>query len=213
MASTKDIIDAAKSLAGCKPQQSTMMVNFFSDKDNEAAIAEAYDKFGGYPPKNRASYHTGIGFLGKWHDFCDFDPIYEFYNYAKISADFPRVAANKANCYQIKSALVGLEAVRANALVNRDVVYQKAVETKISEYNAIYAALSCDQYIIDQEKVQLEAASIREQKFAADLQAEAFDKASGTTPATTGSKTKTYVLYGFVGLTAIIFLTVILKRD
>jgi len=212
MASTKDIIEAAKSLAGCKPRESEMMVSFFSDPDNEKAIAEAYDKRGSYPPKNRASYHTGLGFLGKWHDFCDFDPIYEFYNYAKISADFPKVVANKANCFQIKSALVGLEAVRANALVNRDAVYQKAVETKISEYNAIYAALSCDQYIIDQEKAQLEAASIREQKFAADLQADAFDKASGTTP-TTGSKTKTYVLYGFVGLTAIVFLTVILKRD
>lgn len=212
MASTKDIIEAAKSLGGCKPRESEMMVSFFSDPDNEKAIAEAYDKRGSYPPRNRPSKHTGLGFLGKWTDYCDFDPIYEFYNYAKISADFPKVTATKANCYQIKSALVGLEAVRANALVNRDSVYQKAVETKISEYNAIYASLSCDQYIIDQEKIQLEEASLRKQKVAADLQAEAFDKASGTTP-TTGSKTKTYVLYGFVGLTAIVFLTVILKRD
>lgn len=211
MASTTEIIEAAKSLAGCKPRESATMVNFFSDPDNAQAIAEAYDKFGAYPPKNRASYHTGAGFLGRWHDFCDYDPINEFYQYAKVCVDFPRVAANKANCYQIKSALVGLETIKANAMAY-DVVYQRAIEKKISEYNALYAALSCDQYIIDQEKAQAEAASLRTQKSAAELQAEAFDKASGTTP-TAGSKTGTYVLYGFVGLTAIVFLTVMLKKD
>lgn len=211
MASTTEIIEAAKSLGGCKPNESAMMANFFSDTDNVKAIAEAYDKFGGYPPKNRASYHTGLGFLGKWHDFCDFAPVYEFYCYAKISADFPKVAPVQTNCYQIRSALVGLEAVKANAM-NSDPVYQKAVETKISEYNALYASLACDQYMLNQEKSQLEAASIREQQLAADLQAEAYDKATGTTP-TAGSKTGTYVLYGFVGLSAIVFLTVILKKD
>lgn len=211
MASTTEIVEIAKSLAGCKQRESAMMVNFFSDPDNAQAIAEAYDKFGGYPPKNRASYHTGVGFLGKWHDFCDYDPINEFYQYAKVSVDFPKIAANKANCYQIKSALVGLETVKANAMTY-DVVYQRAIEKKISEYNALYASLACDQYIIDQEKIQAEAASLRTQKSAAELQAEAFDKATGTTP-TAGSKTGNYILYGFVGLSAIVFLTVMLKKD
>jgi hypothetical protein len=211
MASTTEIIEAAKSLAGCKPQESTTMVNFFSDADNVQAIAEAYDKFGGYPAKNRASYHTGVGFLGTWHDFCDFAPVYEFYCYAKISADFPKIAPNKSNCYKIKSALVGLETVKANAMLN-DAVYQKAIETKISEYNALYASLSCDEYIINQEKIQAEEASLRTQENAAKLQAEAFDKASGTTP-TQGSKTGTYILYGFVGVSAIIFISVMLKKD
>lgn len=211
MASTTEIIEIAKSLSGCKQRESATMVSFFSDPDNAQAIAEAYDKFGGYPPKNRASYHTGVGFLGRWHDFCDFDPINDFYNYARISVDFPKLTPSKANCYQLKSALVGLETVKANAMVS-DKAYQKAIETKISEYNALYASLSCDQYIIDQEKIQAEAASVRTQEKAAELQAEAFDKASGTTP-TAGSKTGTYVLYGFVGLSAIIFLTVMLKKD
>ena len=211
MASTTEIIEAAKSLAGCKPRESATMVSFFSDPDNAAAIAEAYDKRGSYPPKNRASYHTGVGFLGRWHDFCDYDEINEFYQYAKVCVDFPRISANKANCYQIKSALVGLETVKANAMAY-DVVYQRAIEKKISEYNALYASLACDQYIIDQEKAQAEAASLRAQEAAAELQSEAFDKASGTTP-TAGSKTGTYILYGFVGLTAVVFLTVILKKD
>jgi hypothetical protein len=207
------IIEAVQSLSGCRPKAEVdTMLNFFNDSKNAKAISDTADKLGGYPAANRQSYHTGVGMFGSWHDFCDFQPIYDFYNYAKISVDFPKIVANQANCYQIKSALVGLEATKANALNTQDTSYQKAIEAKITEYNAIYASLSCDQYIIDQEKAQLEAATLREQQAAADLQAQAFDKASGTT-STTGSKTGTYVLYGFVGLSAIIFLTVILKKD
>jgi hypothetical protein len=209
MASTTQIIEVAKSLLGCRPESATM-VNFFSDADNVQAIAEAYDKFGGYPAKNRESWRGG-GLFGSWHDYCDYDPVYEFYCYAKISADFPKIAANQSNCYKIKSALVGLETVKANAMLS-DAVYQKAIEMKISEYNALFASLSCDEYIINQEKIQAEEASLRTQQNAARLQAEAFDKASGTTP-TQGSKTGTYILYGFVGVSAIIFISVMLKKD
>jgi len=208
MASTQ-IIEVAKSLLGCRPESATM-VNFFSDADNVQAIAEAYDKFGGYPAKNRESWRGG-GLFGSWHDYCDYDPVYQFYCYAKISADFPKIAANQSNCYKIKSALVGLETVKSNAMLS-DAVYQKAIEMKISEYNALFASLSCDEYIINQEKIQAEEASLRTQQNAARLQAEAFDKASGTTP-TQGSKTGTYILYGFVGVSAIIFISVMLKKD
>jgi len=207
------IIEAVQSLSGCRPKgEIDSMLNFFNDPDNARAIAEAADKKGGYPAKNRESYHTGLGMFGTWHDFCDYQPIYDFYNYARIAVDFPKINATQSNCYQIKTALVGLEAVKANALNGNDNSYLTAIQTKITEYNAIYAALACDQYIINQEKAQLEAATLREQQAAADLQAQAFDKASGNTP-TTGSKTGTYVLYGFVGLSAIVFLSVVLKKD
>lgn len=207
-----EIIDAAKSLAGCKAQESAKMVSFFSDPDNQKAIAEAYDKRGSYPPKNRASYHKGVGFLGKWYDFCDFEPIYDFYNYAKISADFPKPAMVKSSCGVIKSALVGLESAKQNAIASRDDLFRKAIEIKISEYNALYATLDCDQYILDQERIKAEEMAKRQQLLASDLQEKAFDKASGNVE-TEGSKTGTYVLYGFVGLSAVIFLTVLLKKD
>jgi len=212
MASTTEIIEAAKSLAGCKSQESAKMVSFFSDPDNQKAIAEAYDKRGSYPPKNRASYHKGLGFLGKWYDFCDFEPIFDFYNYAKISADFPRPANNQSSCGVIKSALVGLESAKQNAIASRDDYYRKAIEIKISEYNAIYASLDCDQYILDQERIKAEEMVKRQEILSAGLLEEGYDKASGTTP-TAGSKTGTYVLYGFVGLSAVIFLTVLLKKQ
>jgi hypothetical protein len=206
-------LSAAKSLSGCRPKADVdNMVNFFSDPDNAKAIAEAEDKLGGAPKDNRPSYHTGLGFLGKWHDFCDWQAVYDFYNYAKIAADFPKPAMVQSSCGVIKSALVGLESAKQNAIASKDDLYKKAIEIKISEYNAIYASLNCDQYILDQERVKAEEMAKRQQVFASDLQEKAFDKASGSTP-TEGSKTGTYVLYGFVGLSAIVFLTVLLKKD
>jgi hypothetical protein len=206
-------LSAAKSLSGCRPKVDVdNMVNFFSDPDNAKAIAEAEDKLGGAPKDNRPSYHTGLGFLGKWHDFCDWQAVYDFYNYAKIAADFPKPAMVQSSCGVIKSALVGLESAKQNAIASKDDLYKKAIEIKISEYNAIYASLNCDQYILDQERIKAEEMAKRQQVFSSDLQEKAFDKASGSTP-TEGSQTGTYVLYGFVGLSAIIFLTVLLKKD
>ena len=206
-------LEAAKSLSGCRPKAEVdNMVNFFNDPDNARAIAETEDKLGGSPPKNRPSYHKGIGFLGKWYDFCDFQAVYDFYNYAKITADFPKPAMVQSSCGVIKSALVGLESAKQNAIASRDDGYKKAIEIKISEYNAIYASLNCDQYILDQERIKAEEMAKRQELLAAELQEKAFDKASGNV-ATQGSKTGTYVLYGFVGLSAIVFLTVLLKKN
>jgi hypothetical protein len=213
MASTSEIIEAAKSLAGCKAQESAKMVSFFSDPDNQKAIAEAYDKRGSYPPKNRASYHKGVGFLGKWYDFCDFEPIFDFYNYAKISVEYPKPSRNQAeSCGDIKTALVGLESAKQTAIASGDTLYKKAIDIKISEYNSIYASLDCDQYILDQERIKTEEAIKRQGLFSSQLAAEAFKDATDD-PAAKGAKTGSYVLYGFVGLSAIIFLTVLLKKN
>jgi hypothetical protein len=209
-------LTAAQSLSGCRPRAEVdNMVRFFSDRDNAMAIAEAADKLGGEPPNNRPSTNSGWGLFKKnsgWTDYCDWQAVYDFYNYAKITADFPKPVMNQSSCGVIKSALVGLESAKQNAIASRDDLYRKAIETKISEYNAIYATLNCDQYIIDQERIKAEEMAKRQQLLASDLQEKAFDKASGNV-ATEGSKTGTYVLYGFVGLSAIVFLTVLLKKD
>lgn len=209
-------LTAAKSLSGCRPRgEVDNMVNFFNDPDNARAISEAEDKLGGAPPDNRPSKNSGWGLFKKnsgWTDYCDWQAVYDFYNYAKITADFPKPPMVKTSCGVIKSALVGLESAKQNAIASRDDLYRKAIEIKISEYNAIYASLDCDQYILDQERIKAEEMAKRQQLLASDLQEKAFDKASGSTP-TEGSKTGTYVLYGFVGLSAIVFLTVLLKKN
>jgi len=207
-------LSAAKSLSGCRPKAEVdNMVNFFNDPDNASAIAEAEDKLGGAPPDNRKSYHKGIGFLGRWYDFCDFQAVYDFFNYAKISADYPKPSRNQAeSCGDIKTALVGLESAKQTAIASGDTSYKKAIDMKISEYNSIYASLDCDQYILDQERIKTEAAIKRQGLFSSELAAEAFKDATDD-PEAKGSKTGTYVLYGFVGLSAIIFLTVLLKKN
>jgi len=211
-------LSAAQSLSGCRPKPEVdKMVNFFSDPDNRMAIVEAADKLGAEPPNNRPSVKKkGLGLFQKnsgWTDYCDWQAVYDFYNYAKISADFPKPAMNQASsCGNIKTALVGLESARQTAIASGDTLYKKAIDMKISEYNSINSSLNCDQYILDQERIKTEEAIKRQEILSSQLASEAFDKASGTTP-TEGSKTGTYVLYGFVGLSAIIFLTVLLKKD
>jgi hypothetical protein len=211
-------LSAAQSLSGCRPKPEVdKMVNFFSDPDNRMAIMEASDKLGAEPPNNRPSTKRGgLGLFQKnsgWTDYCDWQAVYDFYNYAKISFEFPKPAMNKeVSCGNIKSALVGLESAKQTAIANGDTLYKKAIDMKISEYNSIYASLNCDQYILDQERFKTEEAIKRQEILSSQLASEAFDKASGTTP-TAGSKTGTYVLYGFVGLSAIVFLTVLLKKN
>lgn len=206
------IVEAAQSLGGCRPKTDVdAMVNFFNDKDNAKAILEAADKLGGYPAKNRESWRGG-GLFGSWHDYCDWEPIYKFYNYAVVCADFPKPVADVSSCGMIKSALVGLQDAKSAAISSNDTMRRTAIDMKISEYNSIYSSLNCDQWFIDEERRKSEEMAKRQEQLAAQLQAEAFDKASGNV-ATQGSKTGTYVLYGFVGLSAIIFLTVLLKKD
>ena len=207
------MVEIAQSVGGCRPKNEVdPMVQFFQDPDNQKAIEEAADKLGGYPARNRKSEHHGCCLWGYWTDYCDWEPIYDFYNYAKVSVDFPKLQSVQTNCGIIKSALVGLQDAKSAAISTKDDRRRRAIDMKISEYNSLYASLNCDQYLIDQERIKAEEAAKREQLLAAQLQADAFDKASGNV-ATAGSKTGTYVLYGFVGLSAIVFLTVLLKKN
>ena len=210
------ILSAAQSLSGCRPKPDVdNMVRFFSDPDNAKAIAEAADKLGGEPPNNRPSTNSGWGLFKKnsgWTDYCDWQAVYEFYNYALIAFDFPKPPNTQASCGIIKSGLVGLQDAKASAINTKDDYKRRAIDIKISEYNALYSSLNCDQYILDQERIKAEEMAKRQELLAAELADKAFDKASGTVP-TQGSKTGTYVLYGFVGLSAIVFLTVLLKKN
>lgn len=201
------LIEIAKSV-GCDANKSAVMVNFFSDDDNWIAIVDTYDKVGGYPARNRPSVRPS--FFKKWIDYCDWQDVYSFYSFAKISQEFPELQNDKNNCYQIKSALVSLEAVKANTILG-DSSYQKAVEEKMAEYNALYASMSCDKFIIDEEKRKAEELAKRQLEAAQKAQGEAFDKASGNKP-TEGSKTSNYILYGFVGLAALVFVIVLVKK-
>jgi len=200
------LIEIAKSV-GCDPTKSSVMVNFFSDDDNWNAIIDTYDKFS-YPMRNRPSVRPC--FFCKWIDYCDWQEVYHFYNFAKVSFDYPELETDKNNCYQIKSALVSLETAKANSILG-DASYKTALEEKISEYNSLFASMSCDKFIIDEEKRKAEELAKRQLEAAQKAQGEAFDKASGNKP-TEGSKTSNYILYGFVGLAALVFVIVSVKK-
>lgn len=195
---------------GCMSQNAEMKA-FFSNTINKDAIISAVEKYG-MPPKNTPSYHTGAGFLGSWHDFCDWDKgIFKVYCYAKISVDYPKLDETTKNCERIRTALVGLKDAAGSAILTEQ-ANQDAIEDKTKEYNSLYAKLACDSFIIDEEKRKARELSQIEKDAAAIALEKAYDKASGNT-STEGSKTSNYILYGFVGVAAIVFLIALIKKS
>jgi hypothetical protein len=76
--------------------------------------------------------------------------------------------------------------------------------------------MACDKYIIDQDKKDSDEATKKAEEDALRLQKEAFDKATGGTSTNKeGESTNTskYILYGFVGLAAIGFITVLIMKS
>jgi hypothetical protein len=139
-------------------------ISFFSNPDNIEGIKEAQSKLG-IPPKNREAWRSK-GLFGKWHDYCDWGDIYRFWYYAKLALDFPALNPDvKMNCYTINSYLQGLEAEKvsvdtAYATTNdneRHIRQLEVIADKIAEANGIYATMTCDLFISEQEAQKLAA--------------------------------------------------------
>jgi len=203
------LIDIAKSV-GCDTH-SSQMVNFFSDDDNWKGIIDAYDKEGGYPPENRPAVRKG--FLKGWINYCDWADIYRFYCYAKISNDYPKLEANKNNCSKLKSALLSIGTEKPNAILDDSYMIQAYTE-KEREYNGLYAQMGCDQWLIDEEKIKAEELAKRLEDEAQKQFEVAYDKTTGGDSGGDAGSTpkKNYLLYGFVGVAALLFIGIVIKK-
>lgn len=201
------LMDIAKSV-GCD-SRSSKMVNFFSDDDNWKAIIDTYDKFGDYPPANRPSVRKG--WLKGWTNYCDWADIYRFYCYAKISLDYPKLEANKNNCTKLKSALLAIEAEKANAILD-DTYMIEAYTDKEREYNGLNTQMGCEQWIIDEGKRKAEEMANRQEEGALKLQGSAYDDVTGGDAGSTPDVKNNYLLYGFVGVAALLFIGIVIKK-
>lgn len=155
---------------GCMPEYKDMKA-FFDNPSNSKGIQDAITRYG-MPVPNRESYNTGFGLFKKnwgWVDFCDWENIQKFYEYAKLSVSFPTlVGTNKDDCYKVKSAIDSLEEQRnsVNSFIkseNQRVSFLAALSDKIADYNSFYGNNSCELYMT-QKAAQLEAEA--EQKVA-----------------------------------------------
>jgi len=204
---------AVTNLLGCNSDQQQWL-SFFSNPANIAGMKEANAKYG-IPAKNRQSYHTGLGMFGTWHDFCDWGDVFRFYYYSKIAQDYPTLNPDvKSNCNVIKGYIQGLENEKVNVdkeftIKNdneRRVRQLEVINEKLNDFNSLYATMSCDTWIADQDRIKVEAARTKALK-----QSEASNIAvyqqTAQQSSTSTTKIALYVLGGVAVLITIMILT------
>ena len=202
----------------CMGQYAEMKA-FFSNAANIQGINDAVAQYG-TPPKNRASYHTGAGMFGKWHDFCDWNTgIYKFYLAAKFFLNYPNLTSDPTNCQKITDYINTLpDELKAadNKYVNdKDVNYHNTMTTvindRISYYNSLSNSLSCNTYLANQLQAQQQA--IAKTTLDQSLQSNEAALQAATAIQGTGSSTGMYFLYGVGGLIAVLILVKMFKKD
>jgi len=202
------------SLLWCTNGQQNEWISYFNNPTNIAGLKEARIRYG-IPPKNRPSVRSS-GLFGKWTNYCDWGDVYRFWYYAKIAQDFPALNPNlKANCYIIKGYLQGLEAERvsvekafaATSDAERHNRQLEVLADKINDMNSLYATMSCDNYIAEQDRIRVaqERAKALQQSSASNIQV--FQATSGAS----GGGTK-IALYVFGGVAALITLMILRKK-
>ena len=138
-------------------------VSFFTNPMNNQGMVDA-QSFYGTPPENTPAYHKGLGLFGKWHDFCDREPMGKFYHFAKLSVQYPSYSSNdQSNCQKIKDSLVKLKNALTNISEKNEDIKKSitsAYNDKIVEYTNLYANMSCDAYISNQAKIKATSATI-----------------------------------------------------
>jgi hypothetical protein len=144
---------------GCMSNYKEMKA-FFSNPTNARGIQDAINKYG-IPPQNRLSYRDG-GLFGKWHDPCDFQNIEKFYQYAKLSVQFPSLTNPQTDCSKVASAISALNAQLSNIdtkLLNAvNKIDSKnnlqfltdAIKDKISDYQSFNVVNDCENLVKNQ---------------------------------------------------------------
>ena len=131
---------------GCMSNYQEMKA-FFANPTNASGIQDALNKYG-TPKENTKSYHTGLGFFGTWHDFCDWQNIGKFYQFAKLSVQLPTLTNPQTDCIKVASALTTLNAILSTTGTIKDtnvkVALTDAINDKIADYQTFNTKNSCD---------------------------------------------------------------------
>ena len=129
------------------------MKSFFTNPSNSRGVQDAINKYG-IPPENRKSYRDG-GLFGRWHDPCDWQNILKFYQYAKLSVQFPNLTNPQTDCSKVASALMALNSQLASADsfsndANTKVAYKEALNDKLADYQTFNVSNSCETLVQNQ---------------------------------------------------------------
>ena len=206
---------AVTNLLGCNADQQQWL-SYFNTPAYISGMKEAFAKYG-IPPKNRASYHTGLGVFGTWHDFCDWQDVFRFYYYAKLAQDYPALNPDlKTNCNLIKGYIQALEQEKVNVDKeftirndnDRRLKQLEAINEKINDFNGLYSTMNCDNWLQNQasQKAAAERAAALAQSQASNIavyQQTAQESATGTTK---------IALYVLGGVAVLVGLMIIFKK-
>lgn len=139
--------------------------DYYKNPNNYPYLLQAYNKWGGFPAKNRPSERR--------KDYCDFQDLYSFIFYAKLCQTYPTFQPNDKNtCYQLEGLLEALQGEKT-AANQRNVAKGTgsweyaaelggeliAIDKKITEYNTLYSTLACDK--VKQDDIDARAAEER----------------------------------------------------
>jgi hypothetical protein len=141
------------------------MKSFFTNPTNSRGVQDALNKYG-LPVENRKSYHTGLGFLGKWHDFCDWQNIGKFYQYAKLSVQFPILTTPQTDCSKVASAILALNSQLANVAsvakdANTKTALTEALNDKLAEYQSFNVVNDCENLVKNQNYLSTTGATAK----------------------------------------------------
>jgi hypothetical protein len=147
---------------GCMSNYQEMKA-FFANSTNSRGIQDAINKYG-LPKENTKSYHTGLGIFGKWHDPCDWQNIAKFYQYARLSSQFPTLTNPQTDCTKVASAILALNSQLASAdSVSNDAniktALKDALNDKISEYQSFNVVNDCENLVKNQSYISTTGAT------------------------------------------------------
>jgi len=138
---------------GCMSNYQEMKA-FFANSTNGRAIQDALNKYG-TPAANRPSTNSGFGLFKKnwgWTDYCDWQNIEKFYQYAKLSVQFPILTNPQTDCSKVASAILALNSQLANVDsatkdANIKTAFTEALNDKIAEYQSFNVVNDCENLV------------------------------------------------------------------
>jgi hypothetical protein len=152
---------------GCMSNYQEMKA-FFANPTNARGVQDAINKYG-LPVENRKSYNTGFGIFKKnwgWVDFCDWQNIGKFYQYARLSVQFPILFNPQTDCTKVASAILALNSQLANvANVTKDAniktALTEALNDKITEYQSFNVVNDCENLVKNQNYLSTTGATAK----------------------------------------------------
>jgi hypothetical protein len=152
---------------GCMSNYQEMKA-FFASPSNAMGVQDAINKYG-LPVANRPSYNTGFGLFKKnwgWVDFCDWQNIAKFYQYAKLSVQFPKLTNPQIDCTKVASALLALNTQLASVAnvtkdANTKTALTEALNDKIADYQSFNVVSDCENLVKNQNYLKTTGATTK----------------------------------------------------